>query len=42
MLSVDAASSLSHLSTQEMVVGKANPDEETLRIIVENAFAGLM
>jgi len=25
-----------------MVVGKANPDEEVLRIIVDNAFAGLM
>ncbi len=25
-----------------MVVGKANPDEEVLRIIVGNAFAGLM
>ncbi len=25
-----------------MVIGKANPDEEVLRIIVDNAFARLM
>jgi len=39
---VSRAKGLVATSQGLMVVGKANPDEEVLRIIVDNAFARLM